>query len=263
MSVSQTLSSGTEIAGISVDGVVTKLYAPSSAGAHTHAATDVTPGALNIRSGFTGTPGAYSTNEGFTSDGTRGATGDYAHAEGSGTRATGTASHAEGYTSTASAEYSHAEGYRSTASGARSHAEGNSNTAGAVASHAEGSMNTATGYAAHAEGMYCNASGDHSHAEGYHTEASGDDQHVSGHYNIEDTNDAYAEIIGNGTNSTASNARTLDWSGNEWIAGALTAAGGIVLGNATVLTLGTGLSVANGVLSVDTSALDDLSGVSF
>jgi hypothetical protein len=43
-------------------------------------------------------------------------------------------------------------------------------------------------------------------------------QHVSGRYNIEDN--AFAEIIGNGTaNAARSNARTLDWDGNEWIAG--------------------------------------------
>lgn len=37
----------------------------------------------------------------------------------------------------------------------------------------------------------------------------------------------YVEIIGNGTESVRSNARTLDWSGNEWLAGNLT------LGNST------------------------------
>lgn len=34
----------------------------------------------------------------------------------------------------------------------------------------------------------------------------------------------YVEIVGNGTSSSQSNARTLDWSGNEWIAGSLTQA---------------------------------------
>ena len=38
----------------------------------------------------------------------------------------------------------------------------------------------------------------------------------------------YAEIIGNGTPSVRSNARTLDWRGNEWLAGNLT------LGNTTL-----------------------------
>jgi hypothetical protein len=36
-----------------------------------------------------------------------------------------------------------------------------------------------------------------------------------------------------------------------------------VLGNDTITTLGTGLTVVNGALSIDLSALDDLSEVSF
>lgn len=43
----------------------------------------------------------------------------------------------------------------------------------------------------------------------------------------------YAEIVGNGTSVNRSNARTVDWSGNEEIAGNMTAKGG-------TLTLGSG-----------------------
>jgi chitodextrinase len=47
----------------------------------------------------------------------------------------------------------------------------------------------------------------------------------------------YVEIVGNGTATDArSNARTLDWAGNEWLAGNLTAAGGTFTLGATALT---------------------------
>ena len=46
----------------------------------------------------------------------------------------------------------------------------------------------------------------------------------------------FAEIVGNGKNTTdLSNARTLDWKGNGWYAGGLTAAGGtLTLGSVTI-----------------------------
>lgn len=54
-------------------------------------------------------------------------------------------------------------------------------------------------------------------------------QHVFGEYNLADTSTAqptsrgnYVEIVGKGTgNNSRSNARTLDWSGNEVLAGGL------------------------------------------
>lgn len=73
------------------------------------------------------------------------------------------------------------------------------------------------------------ASGTASHAEGNNTIANHKSQHVFGEYNIEDNSSAtasnrgnYVEIVGNGTEYTRSNARTLDWSGNEKLAGSLT-----------------------------------------
>ena len=89
---------------------------------------------------------------------------------------------AEGLGSTASGDYSHAEGFGSTASGVYSHAEGQSTT----------------------------ASGNYSHTEGISTYASSDYQHAQGKYNIEDANDKYADIIGNGSSTSArSNAATV------------------------------------------------------
>lgn len=70
------------------------------------------------------------------------------------------------------------------------------------------------------EGFMCSAEGLYSHAEGLYTIAYADTQHVSGKFNEIDTGLQYAEIIGNGTDVNArSNARTLDWDGNESISG--------------------------------------------
>lgn len=76
----------------------------------------------------------------------------------------------------------------------------------------------------HVEGYSTIASGENSHAEGYYTKASGQQQHVQGKYNIVDT--SYAHIVGNGSSETSrSNAHTLDWNGNAWYAGKLTQEG--------------------------------------
>ena len=93
----------------------------------------------------------------------------------------------------------------------------------------EGTATTAGGNSSHAEGYSTLAGGIFSHVEGYYTTASHRGQHVFGEYNIADPseNDSdekgnYVEIVGNGTASTHSNARTLDWSGNEVLSGKLT-----------------------------------------
>lgn len=148
--------------------------------------------------------------------------------------ASGNFSHAEGYHTKALKEYSHAEGLGSEASGSRSHAEGESTIASGAAGHAEGGLAKAIGSYSHAEGLGSEASGNYSHAEGYatkssgiyshaegyYTKASGEKQHVQGKYNVEDTENKYAHIVGNGESEIArSNAHTLDWNGNAWYAG--------------------------------------------
>lgn len=124
--------------------------------------------------------------------------------------------------------YSHAEGYYNTASGWNSHAEGEYNVASETDSHAEGLSTTASGTASHAEGSGTTASGAHSHAEGEGTVAGGKGSHAGGMYNISDTSTIdrktgrrkYTHIIGNGTSDTTrSNAHTLDWEGNAWYSG--------------------------------------------
>ena len=142
------------------------------------------------------------------------------HAEGYGTTASGFSSHAEGGSTKTEGSYSHAEGYGTTASGHNSHAEGGSSTASNKNAHAEGYGTEASGFASHAEGGNTKAEGSYSHAEGYGTTASKTYQHVQGKYNIEDTENKYAHIVGNGTKENKrSNAHTLDWDGNAWFAG--------------------------------------------
>ena len=172
------------------------------------------------------------------------ASGADAHSEGYHTIASGYASHTEGQETTASYTGAHAEGNYTKAIQSYAHAEGNNTTASGEASHAEGTEVVASGAKAHAEGYQTTASGGCAHAEGYGTTVSGLDshaegagtianhlaQHVFGQYNIADPSTAsadsrgnYIEIVGNGPNSSnRSNARTLDWSGNEVLAGKLT-----------------------------------------
>ena len=162
-------------------------------------------------------------------------TGSYA--EGQETHAAGYMSHSEGLGSKATGYVSHAEGAYTTASGENSHAEGRSTKASENYSHAEGVSTTASGYGSHAEGESTKANGEASHAEGVETIADGSCQHVAGKYNVSDPNKI--EIIGNGEYGARSNARTLDWSGNEWIAGALS------VGNAAGTRANLGITLEN------------------
>lgn len=112
----------------------------------------------------------------------------------------GTAAFAEGQGTNASGNFSHAEGFNTIASGAYSHSEGR--------------QTTASGSVSHAEGTETLASGIRSHASGYGTIAKGENQTAIGKYNIQDDNNKYAFIVGNGTNSVRANAFTIDWNGN-------------------------------------------------
>lgn len=103
------------------------------------------------------------------------------------------------------------------------------NHATGMYSHAEGDRTSAKGEASHAEGSGCGAEGKYSHAEGLRSLARGRSTHAFGEYNIpnpgfldNDTRAVNVEIVGNGTSANSrSNARTLDWHGNEWLAGTL------------------------------------------
>lgn len=191
------------------------------------------------------------------------ATASGAHAEGESTTASGDNSHAEGYLTKATGKYSHAEGERSEASGVGTHAEGHLCKAPGHYSHAEGFYTEVRGESAHVEGWNTIATGAYSHVIGtYNIEDSyenwpswnmntsykiGDKIKITqnnslvGYKCVKDNNDSvfdeknwrlepkqnWVEIVGNGnTNRSRSNARTLDWDGNEWLAGNITVNGG-------------------------------------
>lgn len=177
------------------------------------------------------------------------AAGDYSHSEGSATLANGIASHVEGRGSTTRGAASHAEGWDTHAEGGHSHSEGVSTNATGEASHAEGDSTTAgLGSAAHAEGSLTKAIGRSSHAQNTGTIASSDHQTALGRYNVEDANDTYALIIGNGASNARSNALTVDWSGNVTTAGDVSATGGTFTGalSADSATLANPLPAASG-----------------
>lgn len=142
------------------------------------------------------------------------ASGLYAVAEGYRTQALGNYAHAEGSNTRAVGNNSHAEGTGNRATGAASHAEGSNTKAVGNSAHAEGNTTQASGNYSHAEGNGTKATGAASHAEGANTIAASANQHVQGKYNIEDTEDTYAFIIGNGAGAnTRSNALAMKWDG--------------------------------------------------
>ena len=151
------------------------------------------------------------------------------HSEGYQTEVSGQYSHAEGYKSLATGPKCHAEGEQTTASGSACHSEGNNTIASGTYNHSEGYFTKASGYACHAEGYGGEASGYYSHAAGVYTTASHKSQSVFGEYNVADPSNVpgsqrgtYAEIVGNGAGSgSKSNARALDWEGNEYLKGNL------------------------------------------
>lgn len=106
-------------------------------------------------------------------------------------------------------------GYWSTASGNFSYAEGGTTISSGMASHAEGGNTVSSGFC--------------SHSEGNNTVASSMCQHVQGIFNIEDSEDKYLHIVGNGNEEERSNAHTLDWEGNAWYAGDISADGNMIL----------------------------------
>lgn len=170
--------------------------------------------------------GDYSVAEGTQTE----ASGLHSHAEGVQTKAMQQAAHAEGAATTANALFAHSEGNATNATAMNAHSEGGGTTASGENAHAEGGSTTASAHSAHAEGGGTQAQGDKSHAEGLGTIANCAEQHVGGRYNEPDptggqpsTRGTYVEIIGNGaSNSSRSNARTLDWNGNEALQGTLT-----------------------------------------
>ena len=104
----------------------------------------------------------------------------------------------------------------------------------------EGNFINNSGYRAVAFGYYNTLRGTNSFAIGQSNTANGKNQFVFGQFNSydnpQDTENKgdHIEIVGNGKDSShRSNARTLDWQGNETLAGNITLGGKITLGKGT------------------------------
>lgn len=169
----------------------------------------------------------------------------YSHAEGAYTIASGNASHAEGVSTTASGNYSHAEGNRTVASGHNSHAEGLYAIASGLAAHAEGYYTEAqrfshvggafnivdsydswpewsanTSYSVGDKVKITTVSDNVTTVTGYKCKtANSDASFTAANWTNQYGQMNYAEIIGNGTSDARSNARALDWDGNEHLMG--------------------------------------------
>lgn len=133
-----------------------------------------------------------------------------------------------GNNNTVSGASATAIGNNNTASGEGSLALCTANTSSGTNSSALGNNNTASGVCAFASGNNSVASGVCSFTSGVGTIANHMAQYALGTYNVADNSSSsglgnHIEIIGNGTgNNARSNARTLDWSGNESLAGSIT-----------------------------------------
>ena len=181
--------------------------------------------------------------------------------------------------------YAHAEGAENGISNSNyAHAEGDFNhISSSACSHAEGESSKifdskwahAGGYGCYimshadcgfAHGAGAKVTGGVAAAFGTQTLAAGKNQLVAGKGNIEDSENKYALIIGNGTevprgqtSFEASNALTLDWEGNLWVAGKIEAQGG---GTATY-TAGAGIDISKSSESSEISAKIDSKTIQF
>lgn len=126
------------------------------------------------------------------------------------------------------------------APGGQSSARNYQNEANADCSDVSGHGNKVNGYAGHGQNRAVTVNGYAADAGGEGTVANGLCQFARGSYNVIDETapdpqpdytsrkkGKYLEIIGNGTSKQRSNARTLDWEGNEWLAGGLNAGGSV------------------------------------
>lgn len=186
------------------------------------------------------------------------ASGTSAHTEGSSTTANGNMAHAEGMATNAYGNFSHAEGSgNGNATQIINNATYTGSGAYGITSHTEGTETWAFGQNAHAEGWCTIATGSNSHVggkynivdsyidwpaweantsyaigdkvkriissvtTGYKCITANSDSTFTASKWIVDNEMNYVEIIGNGTSDTngQSNARALDWDGNEHLMG--------------------------------------------
>ena len=170
------------------------------------------------------------------------------HAEGWGTTSNGVGSHAEGIRTIASGTGSHSEGAESVSIGMYAHSEGQNTSAVGTCSHSEGTRTIANGESSHVVGIFniednynnwvewvsghsykvgdkvkCTSGNE---SKGYICKVANSDTKNPGQNGAKWTKRFgrmnFAEIVGNGVDeNTRSNARTLDWEGNERLLGDL------------------------------------------
>ena len=170
------------------------------------------------------------------------------HAEGNLTIASAGSAHAEGTSTTASGQFAHAEGLAALASGEASHAEGKATKAQGNYSHTEGDTTIAVGSFSHVSGTYnvedsyanwnewtantdyrvgdkvkrTTISNNTTTIKGYICKYENNDSiFTSSHWRHLEGQMNFAEIVGNGYFESRTNARALDWDGNEYLSGDL------------------------------------------
>ena len=226
----QTLTSDSGSPGKHAEG-----YQTQATGGSSHA-----EGYVTIASGYDShSEGYYTTASGNYGSHAEGgyseASGDYSHAEGSSTKSVGSSSHAEGSITEASGPMSHAEGYVTHAIGESSHAEGYETYAIGLVEHVSGQYNVKDSAPAWVSGTNYSV-GDLVSKEVSIENYDGDEIGTrtviyrcnTNNSDVEfdalhwDEYGQYLEVVGNGTTeSLRSNARALDWDGNERLKGNL------------------------------------------
>lgn len=151
--------------------------------------------------------------------------------------ANGFYSHAEGDFTSANMANSHAEGYSTTANGNNSHAEGNTTIASGASQHVFGEYNIEDDLPLWISGTSYNVGDKVKHdSDTYQCiQANSDITFTSEKWKDLNGRLNYVEIVGNGNENTSSNARTLDWDGNETLMGSLTVGGTITADGASIL----------------------------
>lgn len=159
------------------------------------------------------------------------ARGQYAAALGHKTAATAPNSYSEGNQTIANGNASHAEGFKALANGAGSHAEGSNTIANATYSHVQGMYNVedscaswpewtaSTSYEIGDKVKVTATVDNETTVTGYICKTANSDAEFTVANWTKDTYMNFAEIIGNGTSSVRSNARTLSWEGDERLMG--------------------------------------------
>ena len=160
--------------------------------------------------------------------------GQTAYSEGFKNTSSGQSSHTEGQYNTANGNVAHAEGYNTIAEGLASHSEGRATVAMGSCQHVGGKFNVLDTYESWAEWVsnteyqvgdkvkITTIDNNNTTVTGYQCKTSNSDSTFTASKWSKYPYINYAEIIGNGTADNArSNARTLDWDGNERLKGDL------------------------------------------